>query len=249
VPADFADAAALRAFLREAAGATDDRSESFGCPSSQLPTMVAERARLAAYVDTLSEAEAEALPRVPYRRVLAAAERSQVLLRIRKAWPTGEDRWHPHAVAARKPHVLSLRLGAVGTEQLPMEPLRRALARWGGRLWQVHEGSGRERPAWWTDDARDPEGFELDPALWGTYFGTETLWAPRHAEWLLYAHHEDVLYAVGEWIVARVQEAWPAWESWLPDGEWAPVRRPGDVVAGPNGAGAREEADPSGAPE
>lgn len=56
-----------------------------------------------------------------------------------------------------------------------------------------------------------PPGYELDPALWWTTRGSETLWTSSRLDWLLYAHHEAALYVAGRELVSRVKEAWPDW--------------------------------------
>jgi len=103
--------------------------------------------------------------------------------------------------------------------------MRRALAAVAGaRIWELHEGA-----PWWTDEVRayssavpgSPErigplwlaGYELDPALWWRpTMGPETLWASPSLDWLLYMHHEGVLYVAGAGLAPRVEEIWPNWE-------------------------------------
>ena len=182
----------------------------------------AERARFRSYIASLTDEEAEHLPRVPVRRTLDAKQRRSFLSRVARAWPAGGDRWHPMSAIVASGDVLALQSAWVGTEDLPLEPMRRVLAALGAghRLWELHEGA-----PWWTDDVREysrvegkerigrsfPPGFELDPALWWTTRGTETVWTSSQLDRLLYAHHEAALYVAGRELVSRVKEAWPNW--------------------------------------
>jgi hypothetical protein len=93
------------------------------------------------YVAQLSEEEAEHVSLVPARHVLEAAGRRTRLQRIARSWPSGEERWHPHAAVLESPGVVAVQRGWVGTDELPLAPMRRALAAVaGGRIWELHEG-------------------------------------------------------------------------------------------------------------
>jgi hypothetical protein len=226
LPDQFSSTERLRAHLLDVCAyarlpAGDVRDD----PDSEPAAQTSERNRFRTHVAGLTEAEAERLERVPARRVLDATERREWLQRIAQAWPSAEERWHPHAAVLGSPGVAAIQIAWVGTDELPLVPMRRALADLAGaRISELHEGS-----PWWSDDVRayagaraaDPArigplwlpGYELDPALWWTpTWSSESLWASSRLDWLLYAHHEGALYAAGAALVGRLVEIWPAWE-------------------------------------
>ncbi|MDQ6674166.1 MAG: hypothetical protein M3069_26075 [Chloroflexota bacterium] len=223
-PRDVPSTTALRTLLVDRCSyaqwpAGDARHQA----DEQWEPAAAERARFRSYITSLTDDDAEHLPRVPSRRTLDAKQRRGLLRRVARAWPAGGEQWHPISAVLASSHVLALQSAWVGTEDLPLGPMRRVLAALaaGRRIWELHEGAPR-----WTDDVREytrlkgverigrafPPGFERDPALWWTpTVGTETLWASSRLDWLLYAHHEAALYVAGRELVARTKEAWPNW--------------------------------------
>jgi hypothetical protein len=224
-PAAFPTADALRRHLLESCSrAIWPEGRVRDNPERESDAAIAERARFLAYVSHLSEQAARRLPTVPARRAITPEERHALLRRIASAWPADGGRWHPHAAALKAAEVLPLRSRWIGTEELPVEPVRRALATLAGpSIWELHEGA-----PWWIDDvgpcpwpqegsvsgARPswPAGYELNPMLWWITGGSESLWTAPTLDWLLYAHHEGTLYVVGTSLVRAIKEAWPVWE-------------------------------------
>ena len=206
---EFTDVESLRAFLLEICAYSQwptardvrDLPES----EAESDTRLAERERFRASVMEFTETAVQRMPRVPFRRVLSSEERRNILRRVVRAWPSSEETWHPLIAMLKTAHHLALQSAWVGTEDLPLEPMRRVLAQLaGGRhIWQLHEGG----PHGWTEDVRafaGPgdgrvslvplpmwTGFELNPGLWwAPHLGSETLWTSSRFDWLLYAHHE-----------------------------------------------------------
>lgn len=223
-PREVASIAALRTLLVDRCSyAQWPEGDARHQADEEREPAAAERARFRKYINALTAEDAERVPRAPLRRTLDAKQRRALLRRVTRAWPAGGDHWHPLSAVLACSDVLALQSAWVGTEELPLGPMRRALAGLaaGHRIWQLHEGMPR-----WTDDTREyvrlkgvehigrafPAGFELDPALWWTpTAGTETLWASSRLDWLLYAHHEATLYVAGRELAVRTKEAWPNW--------------------------------------
>jgi hypothetical protein len=231
---EFTDVESVRAFLLDVCAYTQwpTGRDVRDLPGSQgeNDTRLAERERFRAAVMALTEAAVQQTPRVPFRRVLRSEERRKILRRVARAWPSGEDNWHPLTAVLKTSDHHALQSVRVGTEDLPLEPMRRVLAGLasGRHIWQLNEGG----PHGWTEDIRSYigsgdarvslvplpmwTGFELDAALWwAPDLGSETLWTSSRFDWLLYAHHEGALYVAGAALVHRLKLVWPGWEARL----------------------------------
>jgi hypothetical protein len=197
-PADFGSVAELMAMLEAAAETAQSSFTDLDHPVA-VRAMADERRKFLDFVRSADAAALAGVPRLPFRRVLGAAEHAALHEAFARRW----GKWYGGCVKDAPPgtDAVTLHVEAMETPGA-YDELRRALAEHGvGRLLELRE----------FDD-----GYELDVEAAGfTYNGAEGFWTAGDMEWMVYASHESSITFGGTWLVARMRQSLPGFDRYL----------------------------------
>jgi len=151
----------------------------------------------------------DALPAVDplgFCRPLSPTKSRRVRAQLAACWGIAprEHYWHP-LIGEPPPGMLALQRDYCYLE-VPPAVLEEALYHHGvTKLWVVTEfGPSEAEP----DRELDTDRFDLAEAMSA---GMESYTASKKGDWLIYVSHEYSITFAGDWLVAAVQELWPAW--------------------------------------
>lgn len=213
VPNDFPIVEALREFVIATAEAIQNVERSYTWQDGREARTIrrtplneeqeAVRQEFLQFVRSLSEDELRHVPPLPYRRVLSDSQARRIAKGVSQRWgfEATQSYWWPlwEGYPEQMPNdVLVLQERHFYTD-LGVATMRDILRTRGiTRLFELAELH------------RAPE-VETDVELC-TFRGSETIWTSRSHDWLIYISHESSITFAGEWLVAAVKQAWPAWE-------------------------------------
>lgn len=203
-PSDFTSLEDAR--QRVAAAASADNLFTAQTGHIQHGAIEEERSLFAVYVAQLAEADLRCVEALPYRRTLAAVERTRLLQELERRWGVQGWPWYPldRPGDAEPPPFTLVFEAEPFLEPAIQDRLRTALRGLGvSRVWELREGL--------TEADKEIDLSLLDAA----YTGLEGIWLDRSFTWLVFASHEWTLTVTGERLGPALQEAWPDWPSFV----------------------------------
>lgn len=214
VPQDFAREAEVREYLLLAgklARVLNYRTEGTGAQwhlvyyepdwtETERIALEKAQADYASYIAGLSVEQAAETDTVLFRHVMSDTKRLRVRKKLAERWDVDDRRcWFPLRGLEIPTNVLAFQDAwfrkEVGAEQLQNILVSKGIT----RVWEINE------------IGLDPE-YEVDPRLCDFAYPPEKYWSSPELNWLVYVSHESSITFAGDWLVNRIQEAWPNWE-------------------------------------
>jgi len=186
---------------------SDVPTPALTAPLGMIARAALERERFRRYVQQLAVEMLPTIEPLGFCRPLSVTKSRRVRAQLAERWGIAprEHYWYPLIEELMPLTMLALQSEYCYLE-VPPAALQDVLYRHGvTKLWVVTEfGPSEAEP----DRELDTDRFDLAVVMGG---GVERYATAKEGDWLIYVSHEHSITFAGDWLVAAVQELWPAW--------------------------------------